>query len=252
MSWRRRLGQHMLISERILDYEAAMLRPEGLVVLEIGGGTGNLTRRLAEKAERVKVVERDMDFVEELVEKFGDDPKVEIIEGDFLNLKPEAVGKIDVVAGNIPYSISSPILFRLLDYDFDRALLCVQKEFGKRMVAKVGEDDYSRLSVMTQYYFDPVYLKSVPKGAFRPMPAVDSAIILLKKKAVERNEKLEKFIEKLFSHKKNTLGAALKAREFENEETLKRYVEDKLLKKKRVFDLTIDELLELSKLHGLL
>jgi 16S rRNA (adenine1518-N6/adenine1519-N6)-dimethyltransferase len=240
----------MLISERILDYEAAMLRPEGLVVLEIGGGTGNLTRRLAEKAAKVKVVERDMNFVEELVEKFGDDPKVEIVEGDFLSLKPEEVGKIDVVAGNIPYSISSPILFRLLEYDFDRALLCVQKEFGKRMVAKVGEENYSRLSVMTQYYFDPVYLKSVPKGAFRPMPAVDSAIILLKKKAVERNKKLEKFIEKLFSHKKNTLGAALKAREFESEEGLKRYVEDKLLKKKRVFDLTIDELLELSKLHG--
>ena len=80
------------------------------------------------------------------------------------------------------------------------------------------------------------------------MPAVDSAVMLLKKKKVERNEKLEKFVEKLFSHKKNTLGAALKSREFENEKQLLEYAKEKGLDKKRVYSLTIEELLELSSL----
>ena len=217
----------MLVSEKILEYEAAMLRPEGLTVLEIGGGTGNLTAKLAEVAKKLIVIERDTVLAEELKEMFEDKKNVEIIEADFLEMQPKQIGKIEVVAGNIPYSISSPILFKLLDYEFERALLCVQKEFGKRMVGKIGDEDYSRLSVMTQYYFDPVYLKTVTKGAFRPMPAVDSAVMLLKKKKVERNEKLEKFVEKLFSHKKNTLGAALKSREFENEKQLLEYAKEK-------------------------
>ncbi len=238
----------MLVSEKILEYEAAMLRPEGLTVLEIGGGTGNLTAKLAEVAKKLIVIERDTVLAEELKEMFEDKKNVEIIEADFLEMQPKQIGKIEVVAGNIPYSISSPILFKLLDYEFERALLCVQKEFGKRMVGKIGDEDYSRLSVMTQYYFDPVYLKTVTKGAFRPMPAVDSAVMLLKKKKVERNEKLEKFVEKLFSHKKNTLGAALKSREFENEKQLLEYAKEKGLDKKRVYSLTIEELLELSSL----
>ena len=140
-----------------------MLRPEGLTVLEIGGGTGNLTAKLAEVAKKLIVIERDTVLAEELKEMFEDKKNVEIIEADFLEMQPKQIGKIEVVAGNIPYSISSPILFKLLDYEFERALLCVQKEFGKRMVGKIGDEDYSRLSVMTQYYFDPVYLKTVTK-----------------------------------------------------------------------------------------
>jgi len=247
MSWRKRFGQHMLINDKILDYEVAMLRPEGLAVLEIGGGTGNLTAKLAGKAKKLIVIEKDTDYVNELVEKFGGEKNVEILQGDFLQMKPEEIGKIDVVAGNVPYSISSPIIFKLLDYDFDRALLCVQKEFGKRIVAKVGEPDHSRLSVMTQYYFDPTYLKSVSKGSFRPIPKVDSAVIMLRKKNVKKNEELEKFVEKLFSHKNKTLGAALKSREFEGQGELLKYVGQEQLEKKRVYELKLSELIELSR-----
>ena len=131
----------MLVSEKILEYEAAMLRPEGLTVLEIGGGTGNLTAKLAEVAKKLIVIERDTVLAEELKEMFEDKKNVEIIEADFLEMQPKQIGKIEVVAGNIPYSISSPILFKLLDYEFERALLCVQKEFGKRMVGKIGDED---------------------------------------------------------------------------------------------------------------
>jgi 16S rRNA (adenine1518-N6/adenine1519-N6)-dimethyltransferase len=241
---RKALGQTFLINEPTLDYEVAMARVEGAKVLEIGGGTGNLSERLAEQAKKLAIVEKDTALISLLKSKFSGKRKVEIIEGDFLTLGPKEFGsKIDVIIGNIPYSISSPILFRLRDWAFDRALLCVQKEFAERMVAKPGEKGYSRLSVMTQLYFKPIFLRVVPKGYFSPVPEVDSALVFLTKRDEAIHAERDKFIEHLFSHGKNTLHAAFRAREMKEIYPNAPAAAQQLnLEKRRVHSLAIEEL----------
>lgn len=247
----KRFGQHMLMDEKALDYETAMLRPEDKIVLEIGGGTGNLSSRIAETAKRLIVVEKDKLMVEQLEElfEFDDKKNVSIIPADFLDIteteimKRAKVKSIDLIVSNVPYSISSPLLFRLSEFSFERALLCLQKEFVQRMVAKPGDRDWSRLSVMTQLYFKPIYLRSVKRGSFRPMPRVDSAIVMLTKTDEFRDAERDKFIERLFSHRKNTVHSALRAEELKtNYPSAESAVEKLNLADRRVFTLTLNEI----------
>jgi len=247
----KRLGQHMLVDEKTLDYETAMLRPEEKIVLEIGGGTGNLSKRIAETAKKLIIIEKDELMVETLTEwfEFDEKKKVKVIHSDFLDLtesdimKQAKVKRIDLVISNVPYAISSPLLFKLPEFSFERALLCLQKEFVQRMVAKPGDRDWSRLSVMTQLYFKPIYLRSVKRGSFRPMPRVDSAMVMLTKTEEKREDKRDKFIERLFSHRKNTVHSALRAKELETNYLNADSAAEKLgLSERRVFTLTIDEI----------
>jgi len=247
----KRLGQHMLVDEKALDYEVAMLRPEGKVVLEIGGGTGNLSGRIAETAKKLIIVEKDGLMAERLQElfEFEESKGVEVIPADFLELseaeimKRVKVKRIDLVISNVPYSISSQLLFRLPEFRFERALLCLQKEFVQRMVSKPGDRDWSRLSVMTQLYFKPIYLRSVKRGAFRPMPQVDSAMVMLTKTDEKRDAPRDKFIERLFSHRKNTVHSALRSEELESNYPEANSAAEKLgLAERRVFTLTIEEI----------
>lgn len=247
----KRLGQHMLMDEKVLEYETVMLRPDKKIVLEIGGGTGNLSLKLAEKAKKLIIIEKDPLMVEMLQEKFefSEEKKPVIIHADFLSLTEKdvlnkaKVKSIDLVISNVPYSISSPLLFKLPDFNFEQSLLCLQKEFVQRMVSKPGDRDWSRLSVMTQLYFKPIYLRSVKRGSFRPMPQVDSAIVILTKTNELQNTERDKFIERLFSHRKNTVHSALRAEELKNNYPNADEASSKLgLSERRVFTLTIDEI----------
>lgn len=242
------LGQHMLVNSEIIDYEVAMARPEKKTVLEMGGGTGNLTAALAENAKQVITIEIDPIMIKELQNRFKGKRKIRIIEGDFLEI-PANKYKIDIIVGNIPYSASSSILFKLREWKFDLALLCVQKEFAERMIAKSGDRNYSRLSIMSQLYFTIRYLRTVPKTCFDPIPEVDSAIIMLFSKNEKVNEQRDKLITKLFVHRKKTLAAALKSREFtENEKDgILSKAEKMNLLKRRVFRMTSEEIIEITK-----
>ena len=241
----------MLVDEKALDYETAMLRPEGKIILEIGGGTGNLSKRIAETAKKLIIIEKDELMVEVLTELFEFEEKknVKVIHSDFLSLteaeimKTARVKKIDLVISNVPYVISSPLLFKLPEFSFEGAILCLQKEFVQRMVAKPGDRDWSRLSVMTQLYFKPIYLRAVKRGSFRPMPRVDSAMVMLTKTDEKRDDERDKFIERLFSHRKNTVHSALRAKELETNYPNADDAAEKLgLSERRVFTLTIDEI----------
>lgn len=186
----KRKGQHILkdknIIKRQIDY-AKLSKSD--TVLEIGPGLGALTFELSEKSKKVVAIEKDRKLYSHLKDKV---PKnVELINADAMKID---FPKFDVVVANLPYQISSPVTFKLLQYEFKRAILMYQKEFVERMVASAGEPGYSRLSVNVYYKADCKILERVPKGAFKPIPKIDSAIVEL----IPRNPPFKLKDEKLF------------------------------------------------------
>lgn len=169
--------QHFLVDERILDriVESADIQPHE-TILEIGAGIGNLTERLMKRAKKVIAIERDPALVDVLLDRFGDDDRLEIIPGDVLEVEFPA---FDKVVSNLPYSISSEITFKLFRHDFRLGILMYQYEFAQRMVAHANSEDYSRLSVNTHYFADASIIMKIPRGAFSPPPEVLSAVVRL-------------------------------------------------------------------------
>ncbi|AEH61123.1 dimethyladenosine transferase [Methanosalsum zhilinae DSM 4017] len=169
--------QHFLVDNRILEriIEESRIGPED-VVLEIGAGVGNLTEKIASKAKKTIAIELDPNLVDVLHDRFGDHEEIQIISGDVLEVEFPPFNK---VVANLPYSISSPVTFKLLRYDFDLGVLMYQYEFARRMVACTGSEDYSRLSVATQYYADAEIIMKIPASAFSPPPKVMSAVVKL-------------------------------------------------------------------------
>ncbi len=181
---RKRFGQNFLIDEGVIAaiVEAVAPRREDCVV-EIGPGLGALTGPLARRVERLHVVEIDRDIVARLRLAPGAD-KLVIHEGDALAFDFAAIapagGKLHIV-GNLPYNISTPLLFHLASFA-DRVHdmhFMLQKEVVERMVAAPGTADFGRLSVMLQYRFVMEWLLDVPPEAFSPAPKVDSAVVRL-------------------------------------------------------------------------
>ncbi|MEW5996884.1 MAG: 16S rRNA (adenine(1518)-N(6)/adenine(1519)-N(6))-dimethyltransferase RsmA [Candidatus Micrarchaeota archaeon] len=201
----RRLGQHFLSSPQILEFEAEAAGVEGKTVVEIGGGDGRLTEKLLAKSpKKLTVVEKDSRWADFLGHKFGD--RIEVLQKDFLDTELDA----EIFVGNIPYYISSPIIFHIAKRDFLRALLMVQEEFAERMAAKPHTKEYGRLSVTSQLLFRIKLLKKVKRGAFSPPPEVDSAIILLEKRTSSLDPWTEKIILALFQHKNQMVSNALR------------------------------------------
>ena len=245
---KKRLGQNFLHDGSVLAREAEYAGVSGSRVLEIGAGDGRLTEKLLEAGAReITAVEKDSGLADILGEKFAEDARVKIRNSDFLKMP---VAEFDVVIGNIPYYISSPIVFRLVDFGFKRAVLCVQKEFAQRMLAEPGTHNYGRMSVMAQLYFSIELLESVPASAFTPKPKVDSALIRLEKTGRTCTKSEAEFINAVFQHRKKKLGNALfDSRShfgWEKEQTHK-LVEKVKYREKRVFMLGLGELLESAK-----
>jgi dimethyladenosine transferase len=166
-------GQHFLIDDRIIEriLSYADIRPTE-TILEIGGGTGNLTRKLATKCRKLTVIEADW----QLAERLRTIPGVEVIHGDALRI---AFPPFDKTVSNLPYQISSQVTFKLLRCPFVCAVLMYQKEFAERMVAAPGTKNYSRLTVCLSYKSQIEVLEHVPSTAFKPRPRVDSTIVKL-------------------------------------------------------------------------
>ncbi len=204
----KRLGQHFLVDESIArrQVEFASIRPEE-VVLEIGPGLGVLTRLLSEKSRNVIAVEKDRRLCSYLEKAL---PGVHVIKGDALKVE---IPRFDVVVSNLPYQISSPITFRLLDMRFDRAVLMFQREFAERVVAAQGDDGYSRLSVQVYYRSEAEIIEGVPRSAFYPPPEVDSSLVLLRPRPppfpLKDEEVFTKVVDRLFQHRRKTIENAL-------------------------------------------
>lgn len=169
--------QHFLVDERILDriVSYAEIRPDE-TVLEIGAGIGNLTERLMKQAGKVIAIEQDPKLVAVLFDRLGNDDRLHILPGDVLRTE---LPPFDKVVSNLPYSISSEITFKLFKHKFDLGILMYQYEFAQRMVACANTEDYSRLSVNTNYFADASIIMEVPPSAFSPPPEVNSAVVKL-------------------------------------------------------------------------
>jgi 16S rRNA (adenine1518-N6/adenine1519-N6)-dimethyltransferase len=200
-------GQHFLVDdliiERILSY--ADIQPTE-TILEIGGGTGNLTRKLARKCRKLSVIEADW----RLVERLRTIPGVEVLHGDALRLE---FPPFDKTVSNLPYQISSQVTFKLLEHPFVCGVLMYQKEFAERMVAVPGTKNYSRLTVCLSYKSQVEVLEHVPSTAFIPRPRVDSAIVKLTPVRPQFDVLDEiffhAFVRALFTQRRKRLKAAL-------------------------------------------
>lgn len=207
---KKKLGQNFLNDANILRKEVAVADVANKYVLEIGPGDGRLTEKILEGgAKQLIAVEKDSELAGLLKRKFADaGERIKILNEDFLEIDPAKID-VDVIIGNIPYYISSSIIFRLKDYKFKQAVLIVQKEFAEKMVAKPNEENYGRLSVTAQLAFEVKIIQKVPKHLFYPAPKVDSAMILLKPTKKKLNANEEEIIRLLFQHRNQTVKKAL-------------------------------------------
>ncbi len=177
---RKRFGQHFLTDGSVIDAIVDAIAPKpGEALVEIGPGLGAMTNPLLARCERLTVIELDRDLAQRLRAR----PGIDVIESDVLQVDfgalAAAAGQSLRVVGNLPYNISSPILFHLLGsvaHVVDQHFM-LQKEVVERMAAAPGSKDYGRLSVMLQWRYDIESVLDVPPESFDPPPRVDSAVV---------------------------------------------------------------------------
>jgi 16S rRNA (adenine1518-N6/adenine1519-N6)-dimethyltransferase len=214
---RKRFGQHFLIDEAVIDAIVAAVAPRpGDAMVEIGPGLEALTRPLCLAVRHLHVIEIDRDIVARLRVSLPRE-RVTVHEGDALDFDFGALGPELRVVGNLPYNISTPLLFHLGGYA--RSLrdihVMLQKEVVERMAAAPSSSHYGRLSVMLQYRFQVEPVLAVPPAAFRPPPQVDSAVVRMIPYArlphPARDEgQLAKIVAAAFAQRRKTLRNALR------------------------------------------
>ena len=218
--------QHFLVDDRVLDRIPGYLPDDAdrSRLLEIGGGAGALTDRLLATTDdagdadrdasgRLTVIERDGAFAEFLREEFAAavaDGLLNVVEGDALDVE---LPPFTACVANLPYGVSSEIAFRLLP-EKKPLVLMFQAEFADRMVASAGESEYGRLSVSAQHYADVEIVERVPKEAFDPQPAVESAVVRCTPRdpdyAVGDEAFFLRFVKALFTQRRKTVRNAVR------------------------------------------
>lgn len=218
---RKRFGQNFLIDHGIIRDIVRSVHPkkEDLIV-EIGPGKGAITQLLADSCDNLSVIELDRDLVPWLKVKFEQHPNFQLFQADALQFDFAQLiknGQPLRIVGNLPYNISTPLIFHLLTYAnrVQDMHFMLQKEVVKRMAAQAGDSAYGRLSIMVQYYCAVEDLFDVPPTSFDPAPKVDSAIVRLTPHVqlphVANNIKsLETLVNVAFQQRRKTLRNSLK------------------------------------------
>ncbi len=222
---RKRFGQNFLHDQNIVRRIVAAVVPQkNQLILEIGPGQGAITRLLLQAEPRLTALELDRDLVAGLRQVFANQPNLTLIEGDALTFslsriadisESTSIGRVRVV-GNLPYNISTPLLFHLLnqrDHVMDMHFM-LQKELVTRLAATAGSKDYGRLSVIAQYHCHVIDLFDVPPTAFFPQPKVTSAIVRLQPRvpelAAQDIHTLSRVVSTAFQQRRKTLRNTLK------------------------------------------
>ena len=206
---KKKLGQNFLIDKNVAlkEIKYAKINQDD-IVLEIGPGRGILTEILAKKAKKVIAIELDKNLALNLKDILPD--TVVLINDDVLKVDFKKLPRFNKIVSNLPFQISSPVTFKILDYDFDMAVLIYQKEFADRMIAEPGSKDYSRLSVGVYYKALCEKLDVVSRTCFNPQPKVDSCIVKLVPKIkppffVENEGFFLDLVKNLFNHRRKKI-----------------------------------------------
>ena len=214
---RKRFGQNFLVDSGIISAIVSAINPQRSdAVVEIGPGLGAITEPLLQRVDHLHVVEIDRDLIARLKKQHSPE-RMTIHEGDALAFDFAIIGQRLRLVGNLPYNISTPLLFHLADYAetvYDMHFM-LQKEVVERMVAEPGDADFGRLSVMLQYRFWMEWLIDVPPESFDPAPKVDSAVVRLIPKPLsdlraKSLDKLGKVVLQAFSQRRKMLRNTLK------------------------------------------
>ncbi len=272
MTKQKRLGQYFLLDPSIIKkiIDVAKLHADD-IVLEIGPGLGRMTKMLAKKVSRVIAVEIDIKLYERLKEELSEYKNIELVLGDAMKYPYEVLPDFKIVA-NIPYYITTPLLFRLLKNkkiyyrptdetvskeedgrsknNIKSITLTVQKEVAERIIAKPNTKHYGLLSIMVNYYAKPRLSFIIPRRAFKPIPKVDSAVIHLevyeKPPVYVKNEDIFfRIIKTAFSKRRKILSNSLKSI---NPNTKQWLLEAGIDPRRRAETLTLEEIAKLSNL----
>ena len=250
MKARKRFGQNFLVNDHIISQIVDAINPkEGEHLVEIGPGHAAITRPVLERAKKLTAIELDRDLVEIL----RHDPFLKgltIIEADALKVdfqSLEGAGKLRVF-GNLPYNITSPIIFHLLGQKgiLDMHFM-LQKEVVERLAAAPNDKDFGRLTVMTQYHAKVIPMLIVPPSAFRPAPKVMSAVVRLQPKELSDEDRalvpyLNNVTTTAFSARRKTIRNSLS--EFFTEQQLEDHGLDPIL---RAENISVEKYVELAK-----
>ena len=215
---KKHFGQNFLIDPSVVRNIAAH-SGSGEMVLEVGPGLGALTQQLSFNYDTVHAYEIDEHMVEILKESLAECDNVEVFLQDFLKADLSRYqGQKIAVCANLPYYITTPLLFKLMELDVVNMTLMVQKEIGDRLAAKPKTKDYSSLTIMMQYYYDIKTVMKVSKESFNPRPNVESIIIQLvpKEHSLPYDEtKFFEFVRSCFQFRRKTLNNNLKTLELD-------------------------------------
>ena len=216
---RKNLGQHFLSDRRILQRIVDALELSGgETVIEIGPGRGSLTELLAPVAKKLVLIEYDRMLAARLREKYASIPSVSVVEADVLTVNlGEAAGGPYVLVGNVPYYITTPILFHALEPTRpDRAVYLVQREVADRIVAEPGSHDYGALSVNVQGFASPKKLFRIAPGSFEPPPKVESAAVRIDPRAVPvvdatHEARFRRFVQEAFGMRRKQMRRVVRS-----------------------------------------
>ncbi|MEG0327448.1 MAG: 16S rRNA (adenine(1518)-N(6)/adenine(1519)-N(6))-dimethyltransferase RsmA [Erysipelothrix sp.] len=209
---KKHFGQNFIIDPSVVE-NIARQSGEGGLCLEIGPGLGALTQQLSKRYEEVIAYEIDPNMVEILSESLEECENVSVIHQDFLKADLSEYKEPLTVCANLPYYITTPILFKLMELNVKQMTVMVQKEISDRLTAKPETKDYAALSIQMQYYFDIKTIIKVSKETFHPRPNVDSIVIQLKPKNQSMpydERKFFDFVKKCFQFRRKTLVNNLK------------------------------------------
>mgnify|MGYP000949055506 FL=1 len=212
---RKRFGQNFLVDQQIINQIVSTISPKkNDHIIEIGPGKGALTFPLIDYLKNIHVIEIDRDLIALLQKK--NNIKITIHESDALVFNFDQFKQKVRIVGNLPYNISSPLLFHLLNYrdNIIDMTFMLQKEVVDRIVAPPGSKVYGRISVIMQTFFDTELMFVVPKESFDPKPKIESAILYLKTKKqslVQNSKPLEEIVKIAFSQRRKTLKNCLKS-----------------------------------------
>jgi 16S rRNA (adenine1518-N6/adenine1519-N6)-dimethyltransferase len=219
---RHRFGQNFMIDQNLLRIVADAGRPSaGDTIVEVGPGTGTLTEELLSRGAKVIAVEIDRDLAGLLRERFKEEPRFALIEGDALDSKHSLNAQLlaaikenqrpPKLIANLPYNIASPLIIEMLLAGVELLAFTVQKEVADRLRASPGTDAYGALSVMVQLLAKVEILRTLPPTAFWPAPKIKSALVRLirQDRLGPRVREFSAFLQKLFSSRRKTLRRSL-------------------------------------------